>query len=50
LHRERKVDLEDCLDHIVGMMEIKRSKYTKKLNKDPIALANSLAAVEIKDK
>ena len=48
LHRERKDSLETCLFDIVSEMELGVEEYITQLEEDPVALADRLAAVEIK--
>jgi len=49
VRRERKVDLDECLGDIVKAIGSDRTKYTRQLEKDPVALADRLAAVELKN-
>jgi len=48
LHRERKCKLDTCLLDIAETMGMSNLLYTMQLNEDPVALADRLAAVEIK--
>jgi len=48
LRRERKDNLERCLVYIAKTMDLSETEYITQLHKDPVALADRLAAVEIK--
>ena len=50
LRRERNHGLDECLDDIAETVDLMPNEYVTQLKEDPTSLANSLAAVEIKEK
>jgi len=48
LHRERKDGLGLCIESIAQTLDMLTDQYIQQLKEDPVALADRLAAVEIK--